>query len=75
MPAGIYISRSMIDLASRIHEVNIKKEVSEKGFLQNKIYYRLRRLTSGMESFWSSPISTLFTTAILKESVPTNTAT
>lgn len=34
-----------------------------------------KRLTSGMESFWSSPISTLFTTAILKESIPTNTAT
>lgn len=33
------------------------------------------KLTSGMESFWSSPISTLSVTAMLNERIPTNTAT
>lgn len=33
------------------------------------------RLTSGMDSCWSSPMSTLSVTAMLNESIPTNTAT
>lgn len=32
-------------------------------------------LTSGIESFWSSPTSTLLITAMLKDNIPTNTAT
>lgn len=35
----------------------------------------LQSLTSGMESFWSKPISTLSITAMLKESIPTKAAT